>query len=69
MQGRKKWVYETLQEPELSMMTDFIYKNVRRRMKKLNNAAAGDCAHDVLNHVGITDKGECHEHNHQQQYY
>ena len=60
VQGRKKRVYKTLQEPELSMMTDFIYKDVWRRMKKLNNTAAGDCAHDVLNHVGITDSGECH---------
>ena len=41
-------------------MMDFIYKDVLRRIKKLNNTAAGDYAHDVLNHVGITDKGECH---------
>ena len=56
----KKQVYETLQEPELSMMMDFIYKDVWNRMKKLNNTASGDCAHDVLNHVGIIDKEECH---------
>ena len=60
IQGKKKRVYETLGEPELSMMTDFIYKDVWRRMKKLNHTASGDCAHDVLNHVGITDDKETH---------
>ena len=60
MQGRKKRIYETLQEPELSMMMDFIYKDVWCRMKKLNNTAAGDCAHVILNHGGIINKEECH---------
>ena len=60
MKGRKKRIYKTLQEPELSMMMDFIYKDFWYRMKKLNNTAAGDCAHDALNHVVIIDKGECH---------
>jgi hypothetical protein len=60
VQGKKKRVYETLGEPELSMMTDFIYTDVWRRMKKLNHTASGDCARDVLKHVGITDDKETH---------
>ena len=60
MQGNKKRKYDTLGEPLLSMMTDFIYKDVWRRMKKLNNIASGDCARDVLKHVGITDDEGTH---------
>jgi len=59
IQGRKKRLYESLEEKDLAQMTNFIYNSVWQRMKKLPNVAAGVCAQEVLTNAQITDEDQC----------